>query len=95
MEAGWGGGYSSRYDEEHARARRRFADAEILYRLSQLNRQHPGIVRRDMVDRWTQRGYEGPYTADPAFVGVNPAVARPAEQVCMVCGVWEGLLGMD
>lgn len=36
--------------QERARARRLFAEAEILYRLSHLARQHPGVVRPEMVN---------------------------------------------
>jgi hypothetical protein len=73
-----------RLTQERARARRIFAEAEILYRLSQLARQHPGIVRPDMVNRWTQQGFDGRFTSDAAFVNSDPRV-RFAQQVSSAC----------
>lgn len=66
--------------QERARARRIFAEAEILYRLSQLARQHPGIVRPDMVNRWTQGGFDGRFSSDAAFVNADPRVRFAAQQ---------------
>lgn len=67
--------------QERARARRIFAEAEILYRLSQLARQHPGIVRPDMVNRWTQQGFDGPrFSSDATFVNADPRVRFAAQQ---------------
>ncbi|KAM3567611.1 hypothetical protein VYU27_010249, partial [Nannochloropsis oceanica] len=77
-----------------ARARRLFAEAEILYRLSQLQRQHPNIVRPEMVTRWTQPGgYTGRFTADASFVDANPRVQFARQQAHYGSSVRMGGIG--
>lgn len=78
-----------------ARARRLFAEAEILYRLSQLQRQHPNIVRPEMVTRWTQQGgYAGRFTADASFVDANPRVQFARQQAQYGSSVRMGGVGV-
>ncbi|TFJ86422.1 hypothetical protein NSK_002079 [Nannochloropsis salina CCMP1776] len=63
------------------RARRLFAEAEILYRLRQLQRQHPSVIRPEMVNRWTAPGgFSGRYSADINFVNSNPRAQYSQQQ---------------
>lgn len=55
--------------------------AEMRYRLNRLHQQHPNVIRRNMVDRWSSWNFMSghtAYTADSAFVS-----AAPSAQVCV------------